>query len=79
MTKANIFIAGAGGIGQAAALILSEYKDVMESTIYLGDINESALEYSKQFVTDGCSHTANIHTVLMPMSDSNDAINEALS
>lgn len=78
MTKANIFIAGAGGIGQAAALILSEYKDVMKSTVYLGDISESTLEFSKQFVIDGCSHTANVHTVIMPMRNSNDALNAAL-
>ncbi|MGK0315716.1 MAG: saccharopine dehydrogenase-like NADP-dependent oxidoreductase [Saprospiraceae bacterium] len=78
MTKANIFIAGAGGIGQATALILSEYKDVMESTIYLGDISEPALETSMQFVIDGCSHSAKIHTVLMPMRESNEALNKAL-
>ncbi len=79
MKKANIFIAGAGGIGQAAALILSEYKEILESTIYLGDISDDALFHSKQFVLEGCSHEANIHTVLMPTSDSNDDLNEALS
>ncbi|MFT4534787.1 MAG: saccharopine dehydrogenase-like NADP-dependent oxidoreductase [Saprospiraceae bacterium] len=79
MTKANIFIAGAGGIGQAAALILSEYKEVMESTVYLGDISESALQKSKQFIVEGCSHSADIHTVLMSISNSNDAMNDALS
>ena len=78
MTKAKIFIAGAGGIGQAAALILCEYKDVMESTVYLGDISEAALQRSKHFVVDGCSHTAHIHTVLMSMGGSNDAMNDAL-
>ncbi len=79
MKKANIFIAGAGGIGQAAALILSEYKDVMESTVYIGDISISALENAKQFVVDGCSHKANIHTLLMPMSGSNNSLDAALS
>lgn len=78
MKKAKIFIAGAGGIGQAAGLILSEYKEVMQSTIYLGDINESALVDSKKFIIEGCSHTADVHTVLMPMNGSNDAMNSAL-
>ncbi len=78
MKKANIFIAGAGGIGQAAALILSEYKDILESTIYLGDISDTALFNSKQFVLEGCSHEARVHTVLMPISGSNDDLNDVL-
>lgn len=79
MKKANIFIAGAGGIGKAAALILSEYKEILESTIYLGDISETSLSNSKQFVLDGCTHDATVHTILMPMSGSNDDLDEALS
>jgi len=79
MNKANIFIAGAGGIGQAAALILCEYKNILESTVYIGDISETALESSKNFVVEGCSHEAQIHTVLMPMSGSNEELNNALS
>lgn len=79
MKKAKIFIAGAGGIGQAAALILSEYKEILESTIYLGDISDSALKNSKEFVIEGCSHDAKVTNVLMPTSGSNDDLNNALS
>lgn len=79
MKKATIFIAGAGGIGQAAALILAEYKDILEPTIYLGDVNDEALFHSKQFVIEGCSHEANVHTVLMPYTGSNEELDNALS
>jgi len=79
MKKATIFIAGAGGIGQAAALILSEYKDVMECAICLGDINDEALFYSKQFVLEGCSHEAEVETLLMPLSGSNEELDKTLA
>ena len=79
MKKANIFIAGAGGIGQAAALILSEYKEILDSTIYIGDISDIALNNSKKFVLEGCSHEAQIHSVLMPLSGSNEEINNTLA
>ena len=79
MIKANIFIAGAGGIGQAVALILSEFNEIMDTTIYLGDISDNALFNSKQFVIEGCTHDINIQTVLMPTSGSNEAMDEALS
>lgn len=79
MTKAKIFIAGAGGIGQAAGLILSQYKDVMHSEVFLGDINENALQASKKFIIDGCTHEAKVHTVLMPLSGSNTSMDTALA
>ena len=79
MKKAKIFIAGAGGIGQAAALILSEYKNILEATIYLGDISDSALKNSIDFVVEGCSSQAQVTTVLMPRTGSNDDLNNALS
>ena len=79
MKKANIFIAGAGGIGQAAALILAEYKDILECTIFLGDISDSALNNSRSYVIEGCSHDAQVRTVLMPLSGTNNAMTEALA
>ncbi|MEM9548029.1 MAG: saccharopine dehydrogenase C-terminal domain-containing protein [Bacteroidota bacterium] len=79
MKKATIFIAGAGGIGQAAALILSQYKTVMDCAIYLGDINEDALFYSKQFVLEGCTHEANVETLLMPLSGSSEEMDTILT
>ncbi len=76
--KSSIFIAGAGGIGQAAALILGQYKEVMDCSIYIGDINTSSLDHAKKFITEGCTHPVDIHTVLMPKEGSSDAMDEAL-
>lgn len=75
--KANIFIAGSGGIGQAAGLILSE-SNVMESTIYFGDISQTILDHAEDFVVKGCTKHPKIHKVLMPTHDSNDEMNQAL-
>ncbi|MDF1696422.1 MAG: saccharopine dehydrogenase C-terminal domain-containing protein [Saprospiraceae bacterium] len=79
MTTKTIFIAGAGGIGQAAALILCEYNSIMDVTIYLGDINENALHNSRTFVIHGCSHEAEVHTVLMPKSGSSAELDDVLT
>lgn len=75
--KANIFIAGSGGIGQAAGLILSEF-DILDAAIYFGDISQAALNKAASFVTEGCTHTANVHTVLMPAEGSNAEIEAIL-
>lgn len=79
MSTKKIFIAGAGGIGQAAALILCEYNSIMDVTIYLGDINEDALKESRTFVIHGCSHEAEVHTIKMPMSGSSEEMDTILS
>jgi len=79
MNKSRIFIAGAGGIGQAAALILCEYRNVMDCTVTLGDIRESALAAAAQFVTDGCSATADVHTIMMSTDGNDDNLSEVLS
>ena len=78
MSTKSIFIAGAGGIGQATALILCEYNSVMDVIVYLGDISENALKNSKSFVIDGCSHEAKVHTVLMPKSGSSEELDAVL-
>jgi saccharopine dehydrogenase-like NADP-dependent oxidoreductase len=66
MTK-TIFIAGSGGIGEAAALLLREWCDV-ETTLILGDISEDNLAKAKDFVTSGSSKTTAVETVPMPMT-----------
>lgn len=76
--NANIFIAGSGGIGQAAGLILSESK-VMNSTIYFGDISEQVLSNAINFVTEGCTGQVNLHRVLMPLEGSNEEMDAVLS
>lgn len=64
MTK-TIFIAGSGGIGEAAALLLREWSE-FETTIILGDTSEDSLVKAKAFVCDGSSKTTPVETVLMP-------------
>ena len=48
MTK-KIFIAGSGGIGEAAALLVREWAE-FETEIFLGDISEDNLQKAKDFV-----------------------------
>ena len=77
--KATIFIAGAGGIGQAAALILSEYNELMDTKIYIGDINQNAINSSISYVKSGCTKGADIEGVLMAMDGSNEVMDKAFA
>ena len=63
MTK-TIFIAGSGGIGEAAALLLREWAD-FEISIILGDVSENNLKKAAEFVTSNSGRTGKIETVLM--------------
>ncbi len=71
MTK-KIFIAGSGGIGEAAALLLREWSQ-FETEIYLGDISEKSLHEAKKFVVRDSEKTTKVETVLMT-----DETNEAM-
>lgn len=71
MTK-KIFIAGSGGIGEAAALLLREWSK-FDVVIYLGDISEKNLNKAKEFVLKGSDKSSQIETVLMT-----DEINDAM-
>lgn len=75
MTK-TIFIAGSGGIGEAAALLLREWGDD-GLAIILGDISEGSLAKAKDFVTSGSSRTTAVETVLMPREGESDEMREA--
>lgn len=75
MTK-TIFIAGSGGIGEAAALLLREWSDD-GLAIILGDISEGSLAKAKDFVTSGSSRTTAVETVLMPREGESDELREA--
>lgn len=75
--KAKIFIAGSGGIGQAAGLILSQ-SDVMDTTIYFGDISQHAIDSAITFVSEGCTTQVNLHGILMPKEGSSDSLAAAL-
>lgn len=63
MTK-KIFIAGAGGIGEAVALLLREWCD-FEIELYLGDVSEETLKKARDFVVKNSDETSAVKTVLM--------------
>lgn len=63
--RANIFIAGAGGIGRATGLILAEFNSIMDCKVTLGDISERALADSKKWIEEGCTHAVEVETVVM--------------
>jgi saccharopine dehydrogenase-like NADP-dependent oxidoreductase len=75
MTK-KIFIAGAGGIGEAAALLLREWSE-FETDIYLGDISEEGLKKAKSFVLQNSQKTSKVETILMTADESSDAMKSA--
>jgi saccharopine dehydrogenase-like NADP-dependent oxidoreductase len=74
---AKIFIAGSGGIGQAAGLILAE-SDAMEVTLYFGDISSSAIQSARDFILEGTTKETETFPVLMPETGSNESLEKAL-
>ncbi len=72
MTK-KIFVAGSGGIGEAAALLVREWSE-FETEIILGDVSEDNLRKAKDFVTQGSEKTSKVEAVLM----SNEGINDSM-
>ncbi len=52
MAKHSIFIAGAGGIGRAAGLLLAELAD-FEADIWIGDISQTAIDEAIAYIGKG--------------------------
>ena len=75
--KITFFIAGSGGIGQAAGLILAESSKI-DSTIYFGDISENALRSASKFVNEGSDKMREVHSILMPNDGTNTALENVL-
>jgi saccharopine dehydrogenase-like NADP-dependent oxidoreductase len=75
MTK-SIFIAGSGGIGEAAALLLREWSKT-ETEIYLGDISENSLSQARDFVRQNSLKTSKVETVLMSTTEVTDGMKSA--
>ncbi|MDQ6786791.1 MAG: saccharopine dehydrogenase NADP-binding domain-containing protein [Acidobacteriota bacterium] len=75
MTK-KIFIAGSGGIGEAAALLLREWSET-EIEIFLGDVSEANIQNAKKLVVENSKKTSKVETVLMLPNESNEAMNSA--
>ena len=72
----TIFIAGSGGIGEAAALLLREWCE-FDTTLILGDISEASLAKAAAFVTDGSAKTTPVETVMMPLDGISDGMRAA--
>ncbi|MBX7169822.1 MAG: saccharopine dehydrogenase NADP-binding domain-containing protein [Pyrinomonadaceae bacterium] len=73
----KIFIAGSGGIGEAAALLLREWCE-FETEIFLGDISEKSLQKAQNFVVENSQKTSKVETVLMT-DEINDSMKSAFS
>lgn len=77
MTK-KIFIAGSGGIGEAAALLLREWSG-FEIELFLGDISENSLQKAKDFVLKNSDKTSKVETVLMAKDGISEDLKSAFS
>jgi len=76
MKKYNILIAGAGGIGQAAGLILGN-NPAIDTHIYIGDRFESAAHNASQYINEGVSSIVSTG-FSFPESGSSDELDEIL-
>ena len=72
MTR-KIFIAGSGGIGEAAAILIREWSEI-QTEIFLGDISETTLIKTKNSLLQNSEKQSKLNTVLMSL----DGINEAM-
>lgn len=75
MTK-TIFVAGSGGIGEAAALLLREWSE-FDTNIILGDVQEDNLKKAHDFVISNSDKNSSVETVLMAKDGTNEAMNAA--
>ena len=73
----KIFIAGAGGIGRAAALLILDAQG-WDCEVILGDVSESQLEEASQWVHLGIGKKARLGTFLMPADGITEAFAPAL-
>ena len=78
MKTHTIFIAGAGGIGRAAGLLLRELGD-FQANLILGDIFEEANASASEFITGGSNRPGKTDTVVMPREGSSDPLETALA
>ena len=66
--KAKIFIAGSGGIGRAAGLILGDSAH-FDVELYFGDINAEMCDSAEKYVNDNLVSKISIHKILMPLQN----------
>lgn len=72
----DIFVAGAGGIGRAVALLLIDDPE-FNCRIFMGDISHNAIEAAAQWIDKGVTRSYELIPVVMPMEGSNEALKEA--
>lgn len=72
----KIFIAGSGGIGEAAGLLLREWAEY-QIELFIGDISDASMAKAKEFITHNSSKTTAVNTVLMAKDGINDDMKAA--
>lgn len=73
----KIFIAGAGGIGRAAALLILDAQD-WDCEVILGDVSELQLEDATQWIQKGIGKNTRFSTFKMPADGSPDVFESVL-
>ena len=76
-SKHRIFIAGAGGIGQAAGLLLREWSQ-FETDLVFGDINPENLRHSKEIIETNARREGTPELVQMPATGTSAQFEAAL-
>jgi saccharopine dehydrogenase-like NADP-dependent oxidoreductase len=74
----KIFIAGAGGIGRAAALLILDAQD-WNCEVILGDVAEHQLDEAVEWIRLGIGRNARISTFLMPNGENAEAFAPVLN
>jgi saccharopine dehydrogenase-like NADP-dependent oxidoreductase len=73
----KIFIAGAGGIGRAAALLILDAQD-WNCEVVLGDASSHQLEDASHWLLRGIGKNPNLSTFLMPTDGDTSAFGPVL-
>ncbi len=74
----KIFIAGAGGIGRAAALLILDTQN-WDCDVVIGDISEQQLEEARSWIEKGIGKKDEVATFLMPTGEDVEAFEKVLS
>src|SRR5687767_1632037 len=74
----KIFIAGAGGIGRAAALLILDAQD-WDCEVVIGDVSDHQLQDAKTWIQNGIGKKAQIETFVMPTTEDASAYENILS
>jgi saccharopine dehydrogenase-like NADP-dependent oxidoreductase len=76
--KFKIIIAGSGGIGRAAGLLLKELAD-FSVDIYLGDRDENIAQEAVSWIKKDSNRNRKVSSFVMPSKDSDENFNQLLS